>query len=183
MASSTNLEVLKGGDDDPVDKGHRLDLAIEVLRARVNQELKISERLDAKARQAFGLVAAFFAVAQAVTFGSFRAGTLSGIELIGLGILAGVAAVSVGLTGHRLADAEEGQGEQDIEPKDVEQWARDMDDRGFAERRVVELRDDAEKRRAGNVKRRTRYERLEVVARWALILTTAELLFGIAFRA
>jgi len=181
-SSSRNLEVLQG-DGNPEDRRHRLDLAIEVLRARVEQEFQISERLDAKGRQAFGLVAAIFAVAQAVTFGGFRAGMLSGTELIMLAVLAGIAAVLVGLTGSRLSDSEETQGEQDIRPEEIETWAREKDDQGFSQKLVVELRDVAEKRHGGNETRRIRYERLAFVARWALIMTAVEMLFGIAFRA
>jgi hypothetical protein len=180
--SSTNLEVLRG-DGDPQDQRHRLDLAIEVLRARVDQEFKITERIDGKGRQAFALVAAFFAVAQAVTFGSFRAASLTSPKLVLLAVLATAAVAFVLLTGHLLADSEELQDEPDVRPASVERWAHEKTDRAFAEKLLVELRDVAEKRHEGNERRGRRYQRVACTARVALILTSVELIFGIAFRA
>ena len=46
--------------------GKDLDQAISTLRARVDEEFRIAERLDSKARQAFALAAGFFAVVQTV---------------------------------------------------------------------------------------------------------------------
>lgn len=178
---STNLEVLRG-DGEPEDRRHRLDLAIDVLRARVDQEFKITERIDAKGRQVFALVAAFFAVAQAVTFGAFRATSLTSPKLVVLAALATAAVLLVLLAGHRLADSEEPQGEPEVRPRDIECWAREKTDRAFAEKLVVELRDVAEKRHEGNERRRSRYQRVELAARLALIFTAAELIFGIVFR-
>jgi hypothetical protein len=182
MPSPKNLELLQG-DGDLEPRPHRLDLAIEALRARVDQEFQISERLDAKARQGFGLVAAVFAVAQAVAFGNFRAGHLSGSELVILAIWAFLAALLVLLTGHSLRDSEEAQPEDDIRPDAIARWTEEKTDRAFAEQLVVELTRVAEGRHKSNERRRARYERLELIARVALIVTIAEMVFAIAFRA
>jgi hypothetical protein len=182
MPSPKNLELLQG-DGDSEHRPHRLDLAIEALRARVDQEFQISERLDSKARQGFGLVAAVFAVAQAVAFGNFRAGHLSGPELVILAVLAVGAACLVLLTGSRLSDSEEAKPTGDIHPDAIARWTQEKNDRAFAEQLVVELGRVAKERHAGNENRRLRYQKLESTARVALIMIIVEMLFAIAFRA
>jgi hypothetical protein len=182
MPSKTTLELLDGGGDLP-DQTARIPLAIDLLRTRVVEEFQIAERLDAKGRQIFALSAAFFAVAQTVAFGAFRAAQLTGAERVGIALLAGVAAFALLLTGHRLADAEEPQSEQDIKPAVIEKWVQDKTDEEFGRLLVVHLRQVVEARHASNERRALRYGQIESIARVALIFTAAEILVSIAFRA
>jgi hypothetical protein len=181
MAAKTNLELLHGDGDLPTQPG-RVGLAIELLRARITEEFQITERLDAKGRQAFALAAAFFAVAQTVSFGAFRATQITGVERFGIALLAGAAAVALLLTGSRLADSEEPQREQDIKPSILETWARENDDEQFGRLLLVHLREVADRRHESNERRVKRYAAVESRARVALIFTTAEILFAIACR-
>lgn len=181
MPSKTNLELLHGDDDMPDPPG-RIGLAIEALRARVVEEFQISERLDSKGRQVFALAAAFFAVAQTVAFGSFRVAQVTGAERVGIATLGLCAAVALLVTGHRLANSEEPQSEQDIGPSKIEEWARTVDDNEFGRLLIVHLREIADRRTASNKRRVARYRMIESMARVALVLTGTEIIFAVASR-
>jgi hypothetical protein len=181
MAAKTNLELLHGDGDLPAQPD-RVGLAIDLLRARIAEEFQITERLDAKGRQAFALAAAFFAVAQTVSFSAFRAAQLAGIERLGIAVLGAAAALALLLTGNRVANSEEPQPEVDIEPAVVEEWARNEDDEQFGRLLLVHLREIADRRHESNERRVKRYELLESRARLALVLTAAEMILAIACR-
>jgi hypothetical protein len=53
---------------------------LDIARASADQEFQIAERLAAKARQGFGLAAAYFAICQTVSFGGFEAARINGDE-------------------------------------------------------------------------------------------------------
>lgn len=159
-----------------------LELAVFALRARIDEEFKITERLDTKGRQMFALAAGFFVVAQAVTFGAFRQQHVSGARLLVLAALAGLAVIALAACGHLLANAEEPDKQTDIDPRAIEAWARDLDDEGFAQHLVVHLREVAVARASVNARRAARYGRLESAARFALIIAAVEIGFAIAFR-
>lgn len=169
-----------------MDSGARLDLAITALRARVDEEFRITERLDSKARQAFALAGGGFAIAQTVAFGSFGQDQIHDAArylTLGLAIIAGVALT---LTAHKLTDAEDLRPEKDIEPAAIERWARERDDAMFAKEMIVHLREVADRRAASNAGRAELYSGHRGVlfwTRWTLILTGAELIFAIIFRA
>jgi hypothetical protein len=182
MASSpTNLEQYRGDDGDDVPA--RFQQAIDLLNVEVAEEFQISERINSKGRQVFGLVAAFFAVAQTVAFGGLGVIHLSGAEGVTVAVVAVAAAVSLLVAGHRLADSEELIPEDKIEPSFIEKWARERNDFRFAQEVIVHLRHVADERQLHNKDREKDYKRLEAAARWVLIFTAAEVVLAVIFRA
>jgi hypothetical protein len=174
-----------GGTGPQGDGGQRLELAINALRARIDEEFRIAERLDSKIRQAFALVAALFAVAQTVAFGGFTQSNVSGDDRLVIVALTVLAAIALAQTAHKVVDAEDLRGEKDIDPGYIETWARDCDDEEFAKQMVVHLRQVADRRAENNAERAALYTEDRGVlfwARWTLILTGVEILFAVILR-
>jgi hypothetical protein len=158
-----------------------LDQAILVLRARVEEEFRISERLDSKSRQAFALAAGFFIVAQTVAFGSF--GSVSGAESALVGVCALLAAFAVYVTGHRLASGEDLLEVRDIRPDAIVEWCDAATDDEYVSVRIVgNLRDVAKDRRENNQIRERNYDRIITAMRWSLVFAMVELFFAILVR-
>jgi hypothetical protein len=181
---ATHLGVVEGagGTGTQDELPARLGLAIAALRARVEEEFRISERLDVKARQAFALSAALFAIAQTIALNKEVAGT----EQVLLAVLALCAVATLGMTAQKLVASEELRREKDIDPAVIEEWARDTDDELFAQNMVVHLREVAERRAENNESRARLYNEGRGVifwTRWTLILTGVELLFAVILRA
>src|SRR3954465_14757211 len=84
-----------------------IDNALTVLRARIDEEFRITERLDSKSRQAFALTAGFFAVVQTVAFGAFAQATVNGTERVLLLAAAVVAGGALIVVANRLTNGEE----------------------------------------------------------------------------
>src|SRR4051794_36183298 len=155
-SSAQRLDLLKGAGDES-STGSRLDLAIAALRARVDEEFRITERLDSKARQAFTLAGGGFAIAQTVAFGSFgQAQIHDAARFATLGV-AIIAAIALTLTAHKLTISEDLRREVDVDPAAIERWARELDDKEFGRRMVVQLRSVAERRHASNEQRAELY--------------------------
>jgi hypothetical protein len=160
-----------------------LEQAIAILRARVDEEFRITERLDAKSRQAFTVAAGFFVVAQAVAFGTFGADSVTSPERVIVAVLALIAGACVAATGHRLANSEDLLEVENIRPDAVVEWANSAtDDDYVAVRIIANLRDVANGRRENNVTREGKYERVNTAMRWALIFCSVELLLAILVR-
>jgi hypothetical protein len=157
--------------------------AIEILRGRIDEEFRISERYDSKARQLFTLAAGFFAAVQAVAFAAFGSEHLSTgdrITVLAFTVAAGAALVIVG---HRLANAEAPLKEHDVPPDDLIAWLESEEtEEEVLLRQVGALATVAKKRAKGNVKRKKRYDDLEQAARWSLIVSGVELLIALAVR-
>ena len=135
-----------------------LDHAIGVLRARVEEEFRVTERLDSKSRQAFALAAGFFVIAQTVAFGSF--GSVNGTESVLVGSAAIFAALAVLVTGHHLATGEELQEVRDLRPDAVVDWCKEATDDEYVSARIVtNLRDVAAIPRARELRPRPRSRR------------------------
>ena len=161
-----------------------LEQAITVLRMRIDEEFRITERLDSKARQAFALAAGFFAVVQTVTFGGFAQGDVSSPERVGLLVAAVVAGVGVIVVAHRLTGSEGLLDEDDVTPEAIVQWcnAAGEDPEYVSVRLVGELSRMARSRSKNNEVRTTRYDTVALAARWSLILAGVELLVAIVVR-
>jgi hypothetical protein len=156
---------------------------IGALRARVDEEFRIMERLDAKARQAFALVAAFFAVVQAVAFGAFAQTEITNFERIALAVTAIVAGLSVGVVGYHLRSQEALRKEADLDPDQILGWLNAATrERDASRNLVVGLAEVAKERYANNRYREELYKTLDGWARGALILTSVELLVAIVIR-
>lgn len=93
-----------------------------------------------------------------------------------------IAATLLGVTAHRVADAEDLQPEKDIDPGHIEAWARDENDEAFAQEMIVHLRAVADRRAENNDTRAARYARVLFFVRWTLILTGVEALLALALR-
>jgi hypothetical protein len=163
--------------------GSDLEQAIGVLRARVDEEFRIAERLDSKQRQAFALAAAFFAVVQTVTFGSFAQDVVTSTERALLGLLALVAGIAVATTAHRLAGGEALLDEDDVNPEAVVRWCNEAAEEHYVARKIVStLSTVAANRHESNKARGAKVDRVQLAARWALMLTGVELVVAIVTR-
>lgn len=167
------------------DGGRDLSNALTVLRARVDEEFRVAERLDAKARQAFALAAGFFAVVQTVAFGSYQSGGINSDEriwLLGVVIFAGLALVNVA---HKLRTSEELRPEADINPEAIIEWWDEApaDDPDYVSLQLLrELARVARERADSNRARQTHYDGVAAAARLALIVAGVELLTAIIVR-
>lgn len=173
--------------EPPAPAGHGgasssdLEQAIGVLRARVEEEFRVAERLDSKQRQAFALAAGFFAVVQTVAFGSFQDVGTPGRVL--LGIVALAAGLAVLVTGRRLTDGEELQPEDDVSSEALVRWCNEADGPDYVAVRIVSrLSTVARNRHESNKARALRVDAVQNATRWALILAGVELVFAVLFR-
>lgn len=169
---------------DPAGQGAELDQAITVLRARVDEEFKIAERLDSKARQAFALAAGFFAVIQTVTFGSFAQDEVSTPERVLLLLVAILAGGFLAKVAHKVTSAEELHVESDLRPGAIVEWANAAGPANeYVRVRLIRgLSEVAQERHDNNEKRATRYEEVVDACRWVLIFSGVELVIAIATR-
>jgi hypothetical protein len=164
--------------------GADLDQAIGMLRSRVDEEFKITERLDSKSRQSFALASVFFAAVQTVAFGSFAQSTVNGTEKVLLLIAVVAAGAALVIVAHRLTNGEELLEEADVRPESIEQWCNEAaGDPDYVKVRLVrDLRRMARRRSENNEIRARNYDAVVVATRWALIAAAVELLAGIAVR-
>jgi hypothetical protein len=178
---------VRGAAEDYAGEGGGMadDLAqaITVLRARMDEEFRVSERLDAKQRQAFALASVFFAIVQTVAFGGFAQGNLHSAERAVIGLFAAIAGLVLVVVMHRLNNAEELHPEDDLRPEAVVDWCNEADGPGYVAARLVgELSDVARRRSNSNTLRAENYDSVANAARWSLIVTGVELLIAIAVR-
>jgi hypothetical protein len=134
--------------------------AIAVLRGRIEEEFRISERLDSKMRQAFALAAGFFAVVQTVTFGSFAQSHVQPGErglMLAAAIAAGAALVVIA---HRVANGEELLEEADVRPEAIVDWCNEAgeNEEYVSTRLVSELSYMARRRAENNAIRAKNYD-------------------------
>ena len=167
-----------------LDSGGELDQAITVLRARVEEEFSIAERLDSKSRQAFALAAGFFAVIQTVAFGSFAQAEISTAERVVMLILVVVSGALVAWVAYVASQAEDLQDESDIQPASIVQWANEAGaDPEYVRARLVRgLADVAQARADNNKVRATRYDAVVTAVKWALVAAGVELIVAIVAR-
>jgi len=163
--------------------GRDLEQAISTLRARIDEEFRIAERLDTKGRQAFALAAAFFAVVQTVAFGSFAASGVHPGERVLLGIAAVIAGLSLVVVAHRLTHGEELQEEEDVAPEAIVEWCNEADEPEYVSVRLVaELSGVARSRTDNNKTRARKYDAIADATRLALILAGVQLVLAIIVR-
>lgn len=159
-----------------------LEQAIATLRARIDEEFRISERFDSKSRQLFALAGGFFAAVQAVTFSSIGS---DGLSSQGKAILLGAAltaAAALVILNQRLADSEEPLEEEDVPPDDIVTWVETgQSEEATLLRLIGGLATIARSRVDNNKLRKLRHDHLQTVMRWSLIASGAQLLVAIAF--
>jgi len=161
-----------------------LEQAITVLRARIDEEFRIAERLDAKSRQIFALAAGFFAVVQTVTFGSFAQNQITSTDrqiMLAATVIAGLALIGVA---YRLVRGETTLLENDIKPESIVAWCNESkgDPEYLPARLVSELSLVARCRSQNNENRNLNYEAVSRMARVALSLAGIELFIAILVR-
>ena len=172
-------------DDGALTGGKDLEQAATQLRTRIDEEFRISERLDAKQRQAFALAAGFFAVVQTVTFGSFAQDHVHAGERVWLLAQVVLAAGALYAVAHRLRHGEELQEVDDVRPDLIVQWLEEADDDDpeyFMARLVRRLSSVAEDRIANNRIRTRNVDAVDSGARWVLIFSGVELLVAVIVR-
>ena len=180
---------LAARQEDPGDRGTSaggaggkgLDHALGVLQSRVDEEFRISERLDTRSRQAFGLAAAFFAVVQTVAFGAFAQEDVTSLERVFMLISAVLGGIALAGVAHRLTHGEQLQDESDIEPDAIIRWLQEKPN-AFTEQLVTELSVTAQARTDNNEIRGRNFEAVVTTTRWTLILAGVELLVAISVR-
>jgi hypothetical protein len=182
MASPTNVQPLRDGNGEP-EGNERIAQAIELIQARIDEEMQVSERISGKARQLFALLSAFFAIAQTLAFGGLGFTQVTGAAKVIVVVLGAVAVVALLVCGHQVAGLEELRPEWFVKPDKLLQWAQEGNDRTFGRQALVHLAKVANERRASNERRAEKYRHLELSARVALILIAAEILIALLFRA
>lgn len=165
-------------------QGRDLEAAITVLRARIDEEFRITERLDSKSRQAFALAAGYFAVVQTVAFGAFAATGVTRTERVFVAFAGLVAGVLLLVVAHRLGNGEETLEEIDIDPGRIVTWANDAgeDPEHLPARLVGRLAKVAARRAENNAIRERDYGAVANASRLALICASVELVVGIIVR-
>lgn len=174
----------EGKAPPPGGSDGELEQAIAVLRSRVDEEFRITERLDSKTRQAFALSAGFYAVIQTVAFGSFAQSEVSSPERAALLAVAVAAGALLARVAYVATRAEELRDERDIKPSSIVDWANaaGQDNEYVRSHLVTGLRDTAEARAGSNEKRAARYESVVDAARIAMIAVGVELIVAIVAR-
>jgi hypothetical protein len=164
---------------------HEADLAqaITLLRARIDEEFQVSNRLDSKQRQAFALATAFFAIVQTVAFGAMDTNGVTQDERILIGLTGVVAGAFVVWVATRLIEAESLKSEDDVKPEAIVGWYETATKpTDFAGHAVQELRVVAERRRDSNKVRADRVRDVQGAAALALVFTGVELLAALVVK-
>jgi hypothetical protein len=157
--------------------------AIEILRGRIDEEFRISERYDAKGRQLFTVAAGFYAAVQAVAFAAFGTEHLASEARLAVLVCAFGAGLVLIVVGQRLANAEAPLKEADIPPEDLVAWLESEEtEEQVLLRQVGALATVAKSRAAKNAERKTTFEAIDVAVRWSLIASGVELLLALTVR-
>jgi hypothetical protein len=160
-----------------------LDRVAGVLRARIDEEFRIAERLDAKGRQAFALAAAFFALVQTVSFGGFAQAEVSHTERVALVVVAAAAAAVLAWVAYRLAIGEALQDEIDVRPERLAEWTDNAEADDYVAGQIVRSLSDVTARRTYNNAIRSRtYDRVQLASGASLATCGIELLLALAIR-
>lgn len=106
-------------DDDSSFEDADARLALDLLRALADQEFARADRFGSRARNAFALTAGFFAVSQAVAFGSFVSDRITSAELTALLVIAALAAMTLAAAGWLVLQVERVQTGKNLEPDQV----------------------------------------------------------------
>jgi hypothetical protein len=179
------IRVIAGGEPSKGrgGGGRDLELALGALRARIDEEFKISERLDAKARQATALAAGYFAVIQTVAFGSYAEQNITTLERVFMLAAVVIAGCAVAAVGWKLAHGEALQEEIDIPPSVIVKWCEEAQgEEDVAAHLVRRLSTVAERRASNNGIRSTNYEAVVMATLGSVIFTTFELIIAVVVR-
>lgn len=167
-----------GSERSPTD----LSAVLDVLKAAVQREDVVAERLDSKTRQLLALVGVLFAIVQTVAFGSFRQaaiGTHERVAIIGLGFAA------IGLLALAALASFRQQAARKVSDLKLDRIGALIEQRGKTDV-VTELCKDhlgmLWSRRKANVSRTDRYQLTFLISSAAVIVIAAELVVALAAR-
>lgn len=158
---------------------------LEVLRSASDQEFQIAERLASKARQGFGLAAAYFAISQTVAFGSFEADRVSAGNRTVIIALACAAVVTLFLAAVKMLSADGFFDSRDVPLGKLEDelnaaYRGDVDVVGRLGSLYLTI---VRTRRDANRERREAAKWARAFAALALAVTSAELVCALIMRA
>ena len=160
-----------------------LDRVLTVLRGRIDEEFRISERLDTKARQGFATAAAFFAGAQAAAVASLAQANLGSVGKLAILASALAAAIALGVVANLLHSSEKLREERDLLPEDVMEWCCNLaEPNAIAAHLIQGLAEVASYRATSNAARVARCEDVSLAARWTLLICGIELACALATR-
>jgi hypothetical protein len=167
----------------PYPEASDLAHALDVIRARFDEEYRITERLDAKQRQAATQAGGLFAIVQTIAFAVFTdpaAPTFWRALLVALIVCAaGALAIMV----FRLHGAESLRPETTIDTSRVFDWCQEANGPEYVTMRLITSLDGIVRARgASNDARAKRAQQVQRAALWALAFSSAELALAIALR-
>jgi hypothetical protein len=160
-----------------------LDNALAVLRERVDQEFRRTERLDAKSRQAFALAAGFFALTQAVAFASFGESAVSSDERAWILVAAVAAVAALTFTAICVYHAEKLRDEGSVPIQSVFDWCLEQKgERLVTAWLILAHRQVASERKSSNADRAKQAKAVASAAALTLTLCATELILALAVR-
>lgn len=166
--------------DDPTRSN--LSALLDALQGAIQREDTNAERLDAKTRQLLAVLGVLFAVVQALAFGSYRQGLLSGPERVWIAILA-FAAVLL-LAGAALASFRQQQSlnVSDLSLEAMGEIIQNPQQKDFLAKLCSDHLAALWSRRDANRVRRNRYQAAYLWSFPAVGVIAAELIVAVAAR-
>jgi hypothetical protein len=167
----------------PAASSDDLGNAITALVARIDEQLRIAERIDTKGRQVFAVCAAFYVAAQTLAFTIFRENDVDYFERASLSATALIATVALVYLAQRLLDNERLREERLFDASGIVSWFEQADDDSYVSRQLVHnLAHVADERVRTNEQRVAGYSSVLVSARWALLLIALEAAVALVVR-
>ncbi|HVQ60411.1 MAG TPA: hypothetical protein VMS60_16050 [Solirubrobacterales bacterium] len=157
--------------------------AITVLVARIDEQFRITERIDAKGRQVFAVCAAFYVGAQTLAFTIFGEDDVDHLERASLSATALVATIALVYLAQRLLDNERLREERLFDAGGIVSWFEQANNDAYVSRQLVHnLAHVADERVRTNEHRVAGYNSVLASARWALLLTALEAAVAVVVR-
>jgi hypothetical protein len=160
-----------------------LDRILGVLRGRIEEEFRITERVDLKSRQLFALAAGAFAGAQIAAYAALASTAVSHPKKIVTLALAIAGAVALGALTLLVHRNERLRDEQDLRPLEILDWCMAEGATNIVSARLVLALSHVAQLRAGsNVRRKDGYEAISRAVFYTLLLYAVELVFALVVR-
>lgn len=157
--------------------------AVTVLVARIDEQFRITERIDAKGRQVFAVCAAFYVAAQTLAFTIFGEDGVDHFERASLSVTVLVATVALVHLAQRLLDNERLREERLFDAGGIVSWFEQANDDAYVSRQLIHnLAHVADERVKTNEQRVAGYSSVLASARWALLLTALEAAVAVVVR-
>lgn len=161
---------------------NNLTSMLDVLKAAIQREDSNAERLDAKTRQLLAFLGVLFAVVQALAFGSYRQGLLSGGERLAIAILAFAAVLLLSASALASFRQQSALTVGDLNLKDLGVVIEDPARADFLARLCKDHLGILWSRRNANFARRNRYQLAFLFSVPTVLALTGELIVSVAAR-